>query len=236
MIRIWGTTRARAGSAVLACVAAGLIALTGCSSGNSSSSLFGNTPGGGSTSGGGGSTPGGGGFTGGASPGGSTSTPSWAAALGSGVTIDPPGTTTPSTDSPGGVYAAEVEAENTKDPALFCPYTYPPTQSKCESTLSSISQSQLAQLGKYEDFKASYAAIDGTKAIVGFTGTDCQPNETPQCVTNTDPAKLLDSGKTFTELWTQAGQQVGQNSTTNTYELLPCIEIQGKWYAAIEFS
>jgi hypothetical protein len=80
-----------------------------------------------------------------------------------------------------------------------------------------------------------YVAIDGTQALVGTTGEYCSPGSSPECFTNNDPSALFDSGKSFSALWTTA-VAAANSSSGNAYQLDPCLEIGGKWYADITFS
>ena len=77
----------------------------------------------------------------------------------------------------------------------------------------------------FKNLTVSYTVTDGTRALVGMTGTICSPDQTPSCVTNKDSAAIFDSGKTFSVLWTEA-----VTSTADAYSLTPMIELNGKWY------
>jgi len=77
----------------------------------------------------------------------------------------------------------------------------------------------------YKNLAMTYTAIDGDKALVGSTGSVCESNVTPKCVTNTDPAAIFDSGKSFAALWNET-----VNSKNNSYALIPLIKVNGAWY------
>jgi hypothetical protein len=203
----------RAGAAVLAGAAA-LFALAGCSSGSSSSSAAtGATP------------------SATASP--SSSTPSWASALGSGVTVVAPETVAPGNDSPGAVMTGVVDALNAKKYTALCSYVPPSEQSKCKTELGGLSASALAGAMPFaKNAGLGYVAIDGTEALVGSTGEYCTPGQSTECYTNNDPAAILNSGKPFSALWKTAVAAANSNSS-NVYELNPCVEVGGKWYADI---
>ena len=63
----------------------------------------------------------------------------------------------------------------------------------------------------------------GHEALVGGTGTFCASGK---CTTNTDPAALFSSGKTFSALWSTAN-----NQNPGIYSLAALIiEVDGKWY------
>jgi hypothetical protein len=153
--------------------------------------------------------------------------PSWATALGSGVTVDGPESASPGNGSPQAVVAGIAAAENSGNYASACNYYVPDTQSQCKSQISaavSASPSAVASaVGHATNFGIGYTAISGTEALVGTTGTFCASGS---CYTNTNPAAIFSSGKSFGDLWTDA-----QNSgDTNSYSLAPCTEVDGKWY------
>lgn len=175
----------------------------GCSSGGSSTA--------------GTSSPGTGRGTAGASP-------SWAKSLGSGVTVTPPGAS--AAGSPGAVLASAIAAIEAGSYPKICDYLQPAQQSKCRSALGSAQASAIAAaMPTVKNLAVSYTAIDGTRALVGMTGTICSPQQKPTCVTNNDAAAIFDGGKTFSVLWTEA-----VSSTSTAYSLTPMTEINGKWY------
>jgi hypothetical protein len=63
----------------------------------------------------------------------------------------------------------------------------------------------------------------GDKALVGSTGAVC---EAGSCSTNTNPAALFDSGKSFSTLW----QAPANGSNSSAYALIPLIRVNGTWY------
>jgi hypothetical protein len=165
-----------------------------------------------------------------AGPSGSTATnsanPSWAAGLGSGVTVIAPTSATPGNGSPQAVVTGVATDENSGNFTAECAYYVPSLQSQCQSQVSaeeSASPSALAsQAGTIKNFAIGYTAIKGDQALVGGTGTTCSSGK---CTTNTDPAALFSSGKTFDELWSTA-----DNPNPGVYSLAACIEVDGKWY------
>jgi len=163
----------------------------------------------------------------GCSSGGGSSQPSWAKTLGSNVTIIAPGTAQAGNSTPPGVMAGVVKAL-TKGPIKdFCKYEQPSQQSACNSTFAQVTQAEAAsQLPSFKNFALGYTAVDGTKALIGTTGTICVPNQKPSCFTNNDPAAILKSGKPFATLWTEAVA-----APANVYSLSPVIEVNGNWYA-----
>jgi hypothetical protein len=208
---------ARAGAAMLACGTAALLALTGCSSGSSSSSAAGGATGATGAA-----------ASAAASP--SSSAPSWASALGSGVTVVAPGTAAPGNDSPGAAITGFIDALDAKKYSAVCPYALPSVQSQCRTALGSVSPSVLAPHMPFaKNAGLGYVAIDGTEALVGTTGEYCAPGQTPECFTNNDPAAIFNSGKSFSALWKAAVAATNSNST-NVYALFPCQEVGGKWY------
>jgi len=195
------------GPAVLGCGMAGLLALTGCGAGGSSPAAGGapssaTAPSSAVTS--------------------SSPPPSWAAALGPGVTVVPPQAVTPGQGSPGAVTAAEFSALNTKKTTSFCKYGMPNQAAMCVSELSQVRASQLPFL---KNANIGYVAIKGAKAVVGITGTFCTPGQKPECFTNTDPAAVFSTVHSFSGLWKNA---ISNNPTS--YSLTPCEKVGGKWY------
>jgi hypothetical protein len=160
-----------------------------------------------------------------------SSQPSWGSALGSGVTIVAPGSASPGNDSPDAVMVGAYKSIAVGPVTDFCKYEQPSQQANCKSELDSVPKAEVAkEMPTFKNFALGYSAIHGTEALVGTTGTVCAPNEKPSCYTNTDPAAIMDSGKSFATLWKEA-LAANSNSTSNVYSLSPCIEIDGSWYA-----
>lgn len=158
---------------------------------------------------------------------GGSSQPSWASKLGSGVTVNPPSTPSPSNSSPGGVMAGVVGAISSGKYSDFCKYEEPSSQATCNSAMSAVTSAQAkTELPTFKNVQVAYTAISGTKALIGITGTVCVPKQTPSCWTNTNPAAIFDSGKSFTALWNAA-----LKAPANAYSLSTAIEVNGKWYA-----
>jgi hypothetical protein len=196
-------------SAAALAVALAVVAVAGCGSG------------------GGSSAPGG---TGGATisdgPSGSqaSAAPSWAKSLGSGVMVTPPGATV--AGSPGAVLASAVADIRAGSYAKICDLLQPSQQARCTSEFGSAQASAIATaMPTFKNLRVSYAAIDGAEALVGMTGTICSPDQTPSCVSNSDPAAIFDSGKPFSALWTES-----VSAASSAYSLTPMIEFDGKWY------
>jgi hypothetical protein len=156
------------------------------------------------------------------SPATSSAQPSWAAALGSGVTVVAPQSVAPGHGSPGAAVTGTMAALETKQAAAFCGYDVPSGQAQCKSTLSQIPSKDLPYA---TNFALGYVAIDGKKAVVGMTGKYCTPGQSPECFTNNDPAAVFSAEHSFSALWSNALK----NSPTS-YSLTPCTEIDGKWY------
>ena len=154
--------------------------------------------------------------------------PSGAGALGSGVTVDSPVAASPGTGSPQGVLIGLVTAFSAGHFTDLCKYEEPSAQSGCTSAWSGKPgmDVDLALLPFFKNVKPGYTAIDGDKALIGFTGTVCILKLYPSCFTNNDPAAILDSGKSFSTLWSQS-----LTSLANVYSLSPAIKINGNWYA-----
>jgi hypothetical protein len=155
--------------------------------------------------------------------------PSWAGALGSGVTIGSPGSAPPGNGSPRGVLTGVSTAYSSRHYTDLCKYLEPSQRSGCTSAWSSRtlgSEVDLADLPIPKNVRPGYTAIDGDKALIGFTGTVCVLKLYPSCFTNNDPAAILDSGKSFSTLWSQS-----LTSLDNAYFLSPAIKVNGSWYA-----
>ena len=217
--RATGARAMRVRAAMLACGATALFALAGCSSGGSSSSATGIATGASAD----------------AVP--SSSTPSWASALGPGVTLVAPETVAPGNGSPGAVMTGFIAALNAKKYTAVCSYVPPDSQSQCRSLLGSTSMSLLA--GKMPFAKHAglgYVAIDGTEALIGTTGEYCAPGDSPECYTNNSPTAILNSGKSFSALWKTTVAETDNSNSPNVYTLAPCLEVGGKWYADLSLS
>jgi hypothetical protein len=153
--------------------------------------------------------------------------PSWESKLGSGVTVESPGSVAPGNGSPQAVMSGVISALTGGHLTDFCKYEQPSEQSDCNSTMSQVTPSEAAsQLPTFKNVQVAYAAIDGTKALIGITGTICDPTAKPKCFTNNDPAAIFDSGKSFSTLWTES-----ESAASNAYSLSPAIEVNGNWYA-----
>jgi hypothetical protein len=149
------------------------------------------------------------------------SQPSWATALGSGVTVVDPQTVPAGNGSPGAVITGLVEAFNAKKFGAYCRYAEPSQHAECESEASQI---VVGDMPSIKNFALGYVAIDGDHAVVGMTGTMCNPLNTPKCASNSDPAAIFATAKSFATLWKNALKN------TSSYSLTPCVEIAGKWY------
>jgi hypothetical protein len=156
------------------------------------------------------------------------SQPSWAGALGSGVAVDSPRSASPGNGSPEAVLIGVATAYSTHHYTDLCRYVEPSQRSGCISAWSGNPglRVDLADFPLPKNVKPGYTAIDGDKALVGFTGNVCVLKLYPSCFTNNDPAAILDSGKSFSALWSQSLM-----SLYNAYYLSPAIKVNGNWYA-----
>jgi hypothetical protein len=159
-----------------------------------------------------------------ASSGGNASS-AWASALGTGITVIPPAPSAPGNSSPGAVVQGIVTANATNQLASGCAYVEPSFEAQCSQDAASALASQIVSV---KNFAIGYVVIDGTQALVGYTGTTCGADLAPQCETNTNPAAIFSTGQSFQTLWTEANDF--NSSNANTYSLYPCIEINGQWY------
>ncbi|HTU73790.1 MAG TPA: hypothetical protein VMG38_09750 [Trebonia sp.] len=152
-----------------------------------------------------------------------TPPPAWISALGPSVTVTGPEQAAPGHGSPGAVVVGALAALSSDDPAAACGYLYG-QGAQCEAALSHTPRDQRPYV---VSIKIGYVATDGTRGLVGFTGKICSPGNTPECVTNTDPAAIFSGGSSFTMLWTQTTSATFGNSE---YLLQACFETGGKWY------
>jgi hypothetical protein len=148
--------------------------------------------------------------------------PAWARALGPGVTIAGPPAAGPVPDTPAAAVAGYIHQLAALNPGGACLYWVPTDMTNCQSFMSA--EDQQAYGLKYKSFGIGYTAIDSDLALVVMTHTHlCQPKTcTPD---NTNPAALLDSGKSFVTLWEQAIKP-----GTNDSDLIACIQGDGVWY------
>jgi hypothetical protein len=154
--------------------------------------------------------------------------PAWIKHLGGSVAVGIPGATAAGHTSPGAAVMGEVNALNSGHAVRACSYFPPATQASCRSHLAGAPPSAMPTV---KNFVLGYVAIDGRKALVGSTGRFCVPGDSPTCTSNTNPAAILDSGKTFGALWRES--VAASNSNQNTYSLAPCIRIGRRWYVYV---
>jgi hypothetical protein len=146
------------------------------------------------------------------------------------VTVIPPGSPSPGNDTPADVLTGVVAAITAKNYTGICQYFQPSSQSSCRSAMAQLTPANAS--GAFKNFstiKATWTAIDGDQALVGETGTVCDQS-TNKCNTNSDPAAVFDSGKTFSQIW-----QAAVNSTSSAYEPAPLVRVNGKWYGQATF-
>jgi hypothetical protein len=153
-----------------------------------------------------------------------TATPSplqsWQQALGAGVTVTEPATPAPGLGSPG----AAAHGALTVLTAAGCRYYQPSAQAECRRLIAEVPG---GSIGTATGFRLGYVAVDGDRAIVGFTGTECLPGQHPRCYTNRDPAAIFSTAQSFATLWTESVASVN----VFIYSLTPCVRIGGRWYA-----
>jgi hypothetical protein len=156
----------------------------------------------------------------------------WAAALGPGVTITPPGSTPPpGTTGPGGVVEAEIADQNAGKLVEACSLLEPSVQATCTQAVAGHAPAGAT----LKNFSLGYIVVKGDEALVGALGTNCNPTETPKCSTNLDPAAIFSSGQTFDALYA-AALAAQANSSVNSYSLAPCIEVASRWYINVPAS
>ncbi len=121
-------------------------------------------------------------------------------------------------------YVATLNSGKLSD---LCPLVEPDAQSLCRQALLGAP----ATTGtKFSDAALGYVAIDGDEALVGLTGTYCDPNATPACTTNTNAAAIFDSDRSFSALFSAALTAASPSNTSSAYSLAPCIEVNSQWY------
>jgi hypothetical protein len=152
-----------------------------------------------------------------------SSAPGWAAGLGPGVTVSPPASAAPGDDSPAAAVQGLFAALAARQFVKVCDYFQPDFRSRCQATYSNV---QASQMPSVTNAGIGYVAVDGAQALVGTTGTFCQPTQTPRCYTNTDPAAIFSKPRPFAQLWAATLKSSG----ASTYQLAPCVEVAGKWY------
>jgi len=156
-----------------------------------------------------------------------TAPPAWVTALGPRVTVIGPKQVAPGQGSPAAVLAGALAALSSGDPAAACTYLYASTLPAGRECAAEFSHTPRSQLPYAVSVKIGYVALDGMQALVGFTGKICSPGNTPECVTNTDPAAIFSERSSFTTLWTQT---ISPTAGNGGYSLQPCFETNGKWY------
>jgi hypothetical protein len=153
-----------------------------------------------------------------------TTAPAWAKSLGSGVTVTGSSTAKAGDGSPAGVFLSLLKDIRAGKFSPMCAFYQPSLQSKCKSQIGSIPAAEVKSvLPTYKDLVPSYTAFDGDKALVGSTGAVCAAGS---CSTNTNPAALFDSGKSFSTLW----QAPADGSNSSAYALIRLIKVNGTWY------
>ncbi len=148
--------------------------------------------------------------------------PAWVAALGAGVVVTAPAAAAPGSDSPGAAVQGEADATNALQACVYFP---PSAQASCQAATASAPS---GSRGSMRNFALGYVAVDGNEALVGSTGTSCAPDATPRCESNDDPAAIFSEAKPFPQLWTES--VAADRSTTNSYQLIPCVKVGNKWY------
>ena len=142
--------------------------------------------------------------------------------------VVPPAHTAAGHRSPGAALQGFVSALDARQLKLWCSYYEPSFQASCRANAASFVAADLPQV---KNFALGYVAIDGNKALVGSTGTDCIANGKPKCSTNANPAAVFSSGRTFKALWAET--VAAYNNTANVYSLALCAKIGGNWYSYV---
>lgn len=133
------------------------------------------------------------------------------------------------TASPGGVVEAAMAAANAGQLSQQCEYVEPAAQAACRAAVAGQSDP-----GVSVKLTLGFIAVRGNEALVGTVGQDCEPNQSPACVTNNDPAAVFDDGQSFDAQFVAA--EASASSPTHAYSLTPGIEVGGQWYIDIPSS
>jgi hypothetical protein len=149
----------------------------------------------------------------------------WAKTLGAGVVVVPPEHTAAGHGSPGAALQGFVSALDNRQLKLWCSYYEPSFQASCRSNAAGY---VAANKPAFKNFALGYVAIDGNRALVGSTGTDCLATGKPKCSSNHNPAAIFATGLTFKALW--AKTVTAYSSTANVYSLDLSVKIGGSWY------
>jgi hypothetical protein len=156
-----------------------------------------------------------------------TASPSWLAALGYGTVAYPPRSERPGHGDPGQAVLGLLDEAKAKDLVGECAYMDPTELSTCKSQATQAQASMANEWPYFSNIGLGYTVVFGNQALVGTTGTFCQPTDTPKCYTNTDPAAILSAAdKTFSQLWDVATS----DDANATYSLAPAVMVDGKWY------
>jgi hypothetical protein len=151
--------------------------------------------------------------------------PAWAKALGPGVVVVPPRGTPGGNSSPDAAVEGLITAINGPRPVRACAYYQPSFQKTCRANTSGAPP---GSAGTYKDFALGYEVIKGGRALVGSTGTGCVPNAKPECSSNSNPAAVFSTRKSFTVLWAET--LAAYKSSGNVYSLALCIKVGNSWY------
>jgi hypothetical protein len=164
-----------------------------------------------------------------------SSPPAWARTLGSSVTVTAPTAVSPGYGSPGAAVLGALRALGSGRASAACRYLAPSIQAQCQPAMGSASDSASGGL-TLKNLTLGYVAIDGSKALVGTTGTLCltQSDVTParKCMSNRNPAAVFSAGKPFSALWsaTLTDANSDPSTTSFSYTLMPAVEVGHRWY------
>jgi hypothetical protein len=122
--------------------------------------------------------------------------------------------------SPGAVIHSYIDELNAGRFSVLCSLVEPAAQPSCTKAVAGATSNG----AKFTNFKLGYMAIKGDQALVGVTGTNCNPTQKPTCTTNSDPAALFSSGASFATLFRQGLASQNPSDTTNSYSLAPCLK------------
>jgi hypothetical protein len=153
--------------------------------------------------------------------------PAWATTLGPGVTVTDSSAARAGDNSPAGVFLRAIKAARAGSASQMCATYEPSFQATCRSETMSMSVADFKSgMPTVNDRVPSYTAVFGGLALLGATGTVCVAGS---CLTNSDPAAIFDSGRSFRSLWLVPTN--GSSSNQAAYALARFIEVNGTWYS-----
>jgi hypothetical protein len=164
----------------------------------------------------------------GATAGGAAGRPAWARGLGPGVVLSVGRPTRAGHASPAAAVTGDALEAGNGALRAACAYLEPAVQAACRASVAGEGRSDGPTVA---DFGLGWVAVDGSRALVGTTGTFCLPDESPACFTNHRRDAVFRSGRRFAVLYRRA--VAAEYSSANVYSLIPCERVAGRWYVYV---